>query len=336
MMRIALIGSGAIAEIHARTCREMPGIEVTWVTDLDLGRAEALAAMVGARASTDSAGAIASVETDAVIVAVPTPAHREIVELAAMHGKAVLCEKPLARTMADAETIVAACERAGVRLMVGQIVRYFPAYQRVHAALQADAVGRPGLVRASRVGPHPGPDRAWFWDKSASGGVVLDLMIHELDFLRWCFGDVSRIYASGPGEAQQGLDYAQAALRFDSGVIAHVEASWAHAAFRTTIELAGERGILSYDSEASSALRIDEPGAEGPPAVSHRDAYPIAPWRAQLQHFIERLADGAPFLVSGDDGLRAVELALAVRHSIVSGHPVHFENGRVSRAEVES
>lgn len=336
MTKIALIGAGAIADVHLRAIQQVDRAELAWVADVDPVRAEALASKAGARFATDPSAAIADPAVDAVIVAVPTPAHREIVEIAARHGKAVLCEKPLARTVPDAEAIVEICDRAGVRLMVGQIVRFFPAYQRFHAALQEGAVGSRGVARVSRVGPHPGPERAWFRDQAASGGVVLDLMIHELDFLRCCFGEVARIYASGPHNLHEGLDYAQAVVRFESGTIAHVEASWAHAAFRTSIEYAGERGILSYDSEQTSTLRIDMPGVSQAPAVSHRDADPIGPWREQLRHFIDRLDDGAPFLVSGEDGLRAVELALAVRQSVTTGQPVHFENGRAPRLEVEA
>src|SRR5829696_8253612 len=239
MKRIALLGAGAIAEVHLEAARQIPGAAITWVVDIDRAKADRLAAKAGARSTSDPAEAVGSEDTDAVIVAVPTPSHRAMVELAASFGKDILCEKPLARTRDDADAIVAACDATGVRLMTGQVVRFFPEYQRIHAALQENAIGKPGLVRASRVGPSPGPGRAWFNDSAASGGVALDMMVHEFDLLRWWFGDASRIYASGLAAAQPDADYAQAVVRFASGVIAHVEASWAHAAFRTTIEVAG-------------------------------------------------------------------------------------------------
>lgn len=329
MKRIALLGAGAIAEVHLEAARQIPGAAITWVVDIDRAKADRLAAKAGARSTSDPAEAVGSEDTDAVIVAVPTPAHRAMVELAASFGKDILCEKPLARTRDDADAIVAACDAAGVRLMTGQVVRHFPEYQRIHAALQENAIGKPGLVRASRVGPSPGPGRAWFNDSAASGGVALDMMVHEFDLLRWWFGDASRIYASGLAAAQPDADYAQAVVRFASGVIAHVEASWAHAAFRTTIEVAGERGILRHDSDLTNPLRMDMKAIDASgPRVSFRKADSAEPWRTQLAHFVDRLEDGAPFLVSGHDGARAVDMALAALDSIASGQPVTFMAGR--------
>ena len=136
MKRIALLGAGAIAEVHLEAARQIPGAAITWVVDIDRAKADRLAAKAGARSTSDAAEAVASNDTDAVIVAVPTPAHRAMVELAASCGKDILCEKPLARTRDDADAIVAVCDAAGVRLMTGQVVRFFPEYQRIHAALQ--------------------------------------------------------------------------------------------------------------------------------------------------------------------------------------------------------
>jgi predicted dehydrogenase len=337
MTGIAILGAGAIAGYHLRASQDLPDARVTWVADLDRGKAEALAATCEARATVDPAEAVAAPDVEAVIVAVPTPAHRALVELAAFHGKAVLCEKPLARTLEDAEAIVAVCRRAGVRLMVGQVVRFFPEYARLHQALREDAIGRVGVVRAARIGIAPAGSRAWFGDFAASGGVVLDMMIHELDLLRWWFGEVSRVYATGFGAAApaSGRDHAQALIRFAGGTIAHVEASWSHAAFRTTIELAGVYGILRHDSEESAALRFDLPGdGSAGPSVARRGADPIEPWRRQLRHFLDRLDDGAPFLVGGEDGAGAVELALAALTSIRTGRPVHFVDGRAPRQEL--
>jgi UDP-N-acetylglucosamine 3-dehydrogenase len=329
MTRIALIGAGVIANTHLQASQQLSNVEITWVADIDRVRAETLASIVGAKATDDPAEAIAAADTDAVIVAVPTLSHRPMVELAAAHGKAVLCEKPLARTVADAEAIVATCQQANVPLTVGQVVRFFPAYQRLKAALDEDAIGKPGMARVARIGPHPGPTRAWFNDPAASGGVVLDMMIHELDLLRWWFGDVVRLYGLGMQKVVPGRDYAQASLRFASGTVAHVEASWSHAAFRTTVEIAGERGMVQYDSEQAAAIRIDRPEIDGQPSsVTRRYADTLGPWREQLRHFVDRLGDGEPFLVTGEDGVRAVDLALAVRHSIVSGQPVSIVNGR--------
>jgi UDP-N-acetylglucosamine 3-dehydrogenase len=329
--RLAIVGAGAIAAVHARALKGIPDAALTWIADQDLARAQAMAVDAGAAATSSNEEAISASDVDAVLVATPTPFHREIVELAAAHGKDVLCEKPMARTAEDARAMIKACEAAGTRLMIGHVVRFFPEYVRIKAALDEGVLGQIGVVRASRVGPNPSSSRAWMGDPTISGGVVLDMMIHDLDALRWCFGDVARVFALGVADTghRSSGDYAQALLRFENGVIAHVEGSWAHARFRTTMEIAGEHGTLTHDSDDSSPFRLDATHPDGAPQQVERfGSWPERPYHVQLRHFLDRLNDGDPFLTGAEEGLRAVELALAVASSARAGRPIHFEAGK--------
>ena len=334
MTRIAIVGAGTMGQLHAQSCLNLPDAQVTWVADRHAERAEALAALLGAgcRATTDNAEAVGAGDVDAVLVCVPTRDHRAVTELAAARGKHVFCEKPLALTLADAEAMVEACRRAGVRLMVGHVVRFFPEYARIHQLLGEDAVGQVGVVRASRLNAYPRPDRGWYTDLAASGGPIVDLMIHDLDTLRWYFGEVARAYGRGLSHtaAQPTTDYALALLRFESGVIAHVEASWAHTTFRTAIEVYGEHGALRHASEESAALRLEQIGTEEARAAVQVPSSPLAegPYQAELRHFLACLRDGAPFLVDGEEAIRSLALALAVLESVRTGRPVHFAGGR--------
>jgi predicted dehydrogenase len=323
MTRLAIVGAGVISSIHAKALRSIPDAQVTWVADQDLSRAEALAAGFGARATASNEEAIATGDVDAVLAAVPTPFHRPVVELAAAAGKHILCEKPIARTVDDAEAMIAAADAAGIRLMIGHVVRFFPEYARIKTALASGDVGQVGIARAARVGPSPSASRSWFGNTALSGGVVVDMMIHDLDTLIWYFGPVERIFANGPGDS-----YAQATIRFAGGVVAHVEASWLHARFRTTMEIAGEHGILQHDSDLSLPLRLDRIGGDGDSSVERRGVWTERPYLLQLRHFLDRLQDGEPFLTSGREGRTALEAALAILESIRTGQPVHFADGR--------
>jgi predicted dehydrogenase len=327
-----------MGEVHGRSCTRIPNVEVTLVADQDRMRAEVLAAEVGGRATTDNEQAIGADDVDAVIVTVPTPAHRAVVELAAAHGKHVFCEKPIARTLADAEAMVAACDRAGVRLMVGHVVRFFPEYARIHQVLQAGTLGQIGVARASRVNLAPAAQRGWYGSLEASGGLIVDMMIHDLDTLYWYFGDVNRLFAHGLSYTphQTTTDYALAVLRFTSGVIAHVESSWAHASFRTAIEIAGEYGTIRHNGEASAAIRVERPGPHPhEPLVTRRAALAEPGHQIELRHFFARLADGQPFLTGGAEAVRALEMALAVLASVRTGKPIDFVNGHPRRADIE-
>jgi predicted dehydrogenase len=329
--RFAIVGAGVIGQIHATAIHAFPDAEVTWVVDVNLERAEQVSRPFGARATSLPEEAIGAPDVDAVLVAVPTHLHRHFVELAAAHGKHVLCEKPIASSVDDAGAMIAACERAGVRLMVGQVVRHFPEYARAKEILDTGTLGPIGTVRASRAGSSPVATRKWLIDPNSGGGVVLDLMIHELDLLQWYFGELSRAYAFalGPSQGAGPVEYAQALLRFTGGVVAHVEASWAHHAFRTRLEIAGQHGLLSHDSQEALPIRLEVASNQSEPGrVEFRASRPERPYATQLRHFVDRLHSGEPFLVDGAAGVRALEAALAVSASARTGKPVRFEEGR--------
>lgn len=339
MIQIAIIGAGTMGTIHAQSCCALPNARVTWVADKDEGRAATLAEICGARATADVDAALGADDVDVVVVTVPTPSHRAITERAAARGKHVFCEKPIARTLADARVMVAACERAGVLLSVGHVVRFFPEYARIRALLAEDAVGRVGVVRAARLNANPALARPWYGNPDWSGGVIVDLMIHDLDTLRWYFGEVERVYARGlSGTANQpASNYALAVLRFANGVIAHVEASWMHANFRTSIEIAGSDGLLRHASEESSVIRVEHTAPMEDMAVARvqvpSSPLPEGPYQTELRHFLAAVETGTPPLVTGDEAVRSLALALAVLQSTRTGRPVHATNGVLQIAE---
>jgi predicted dehydrogenase len=187
-VRMAVIGTGGMGGVHARGMQANP--------DIDLERAETLARETGARATASMDEALADPAVDAVLIALPTSLHRMATEAAAKAGKHVFCEKPIARTSEDGQAMVAACEMAGVTLMIGHVVRFFPEYQRIKEILDRDEIGQVAMVRAKRTNPPVQERSPWFADVEKNGGVVLDLMVHELDTLCWLFGDMERLYAT--------------------------------------------------------------------------------------------------------------------------------------------
>ena len=340
MIQIAIIGAGTMGTIHAQSCCALPNARVTWVADKDEGRAATLAEICGARATADVDAALGADDVDVVVVTVPTPSHRAITERAAARGKHVFCEKPIARTLADARAMVGRVRAGGVLLSVGHVVRFFPEYARIRALLAEDAVGKVGVVRAARLNAYPALARPWYGNPDWSGGVIVDLMIHDLDTLRWYFGEVERVYRPWPELArphQPASNYALAVLRFANGVIAHVEASWAHANFRTSIEIAGSDGLLRHASEESSAIRVEHTAPMEDMAVARvqvpSSPLPEGPYQTELRHFLAAVETGTPPLVTGDEAVRSLALALAVLQSTRTGRPVHATNGVLQIAE---
>lgn len=339
-VRFAVAGAGGMGATHARNLAGSAQAEVAWVIDLDLPRAEKLVADIGGHATASLDEACAAEDVDAVLVALPTSAHRIGVETAAKHGKHVFCEKPIARHAEDAEAMIRACEAAGVTLMVGHVVRFFSEYMRIKEILDAGTIGQVAMVRAARLNPPVMERSPWFADVEKNGGVVLDLMIHELDTLRWFFGEVERLYAHGLSftEWHTRRDYSVASLRFFNGVIAHVEASWAHSTFRTSIEIAGQHGLVKHSSVDGATLTFEP--TTGIDYDNHRTPAPIhmrpttmPPHLRELLAFIECLRSGNAVPVDGREAAKALTLANAVLDSMRTGKPVFFnEDGAVKQA----
>ncbi len=330
MVNIAIAGAGTMGAMHAASCRNLPDTTLTWVADPLIERANTLAATYEARPTPDLAEALADPTLDAVIIAVPTPFHRALTEQVAAVGKHVFCEKPIALSIDDARAMTAACERANVRFMVGHVVRFFPEYARIKGLLDEQAVGEVGIVRASRLNAYPYLGRGWYSKFAWSGGPVLDMMVHDLDTLRWYFGEIARVYAKGLSYSphQGKVDYALASVRFENGVVAHVETSWAHSNFRTAIEIAGSGGIIRHASEETAALRLEQAANTLSSDVQvPRSPLAESPYQTELRHFLDRISDGQPILTGGDEATRSLAATLAVLESVRTGRVIPFTAG---------
>ncbi len=325
-LRLAILGAGTIGTIHGLASRRTPEVEVRVVWSRTATHARTLAARLGARAVQEMSEAVTAPDVDAVLIATPTFLHAQPALAALAAGKHVLCEKPLARDLASAEELVAAAQRAGLRILVGHVARFFPDLARLREAVLAGEVGQPALVRMSRVAAFPRGADDWHDRPELSGGVVLDMGIHDLDWLLWTFGPAREVFARGLyARPRRLLDYALTTVRLESGVLAHVESSWAEReGFRVYGEVAGDGGLLTYDSADSCAyaedLRLpsgDAPGVNVPSTFTAQSPYVI-----QLAHWARCLRGDEPPVTPPADALAALRLSLAAIESTVSGQPV--------------
>jgi len=317
-----VLGAGFAGSMHAHSALAIEGAQLVAVAAETPEEAAPLAKDCGARVESTAEALCKADDIDLVIVATPTYLHARHAIAAARAHKHVFCEKPLARTLADAEAIVRACDDAGVSLAVGHVVRYFPEYRKAKELLDAGTLGRPAMATMTRGNFAVGSARSWYLDPEKSGGVVLDLMLHDLDTVRWWFGEPSHVYAKRfTGGA--GLEYALATIRYDDRPIVQVEASWAeHAGFRTGFELRGDRGLLVHDSRAASPIALQSPSGPAGPAMMATPTLLETPYLAQLRDLFARIARGDPPLVDGHEGLRSLALGLAVMRSADAGEVV--------------
>jgi len=321
-MRIGLVGAGFMGGVHLNAYAGIPEVEVVGVADARAEAAVAGAEMVGARPYASYEELVAAEDIEVIDVCLPTAFHRELAVRAAGEGRHVILEKPIARTMEDAQQILEAFSGDGPRLFVGHVVRFFPEYVGIKEKIDAGDLGTVGVVRTSRRSPFLLGWNDWYADWRASGGVLLDLVIHDFDFLRWVLGEVDSVYARGVlGREYNRLDYVLATLRFRGGAIAHVEGHWGYPGpFNYSIEVAGSRALLAAESTEPGTLELfRETAAPGevPDLASGKN-----PYQKELEHFVDCILTGEEPILEGRDAYEALRISLAATESVLSGRPV--------------
>lgn len=330
-MRIGIAGSGFMGQTHAAGW-VAAGAEVAGFLADRSGNARRLADRYGAEVFVDLPALLAAV--DVLDVCTPTDTHAELVIAAAQAGRQVVCEKPLARTVEQSRQTIDACNAAGVKLLVAHVVRYAPEYALAKASVERGEIGRPAVLRLGRMSYQPKKAAGnWFLDEARSGGIILDLMIHDLDYARWVAGEVEQVYAKSIGTTTPGapVDHALALLKHSSGAISHITASWAYPAptFRTTLEIAGDGGLIEYASASAEPVEalLLQPAHDAPDVARPTETLDESPYTAQLREFHAALAENTPVRVTAEDGLAAVRIALAAVESARSGRAVRIDRG---------
>ena len=309
---LAVIGLGRIGQVHVRVLAHgIEGARLVAVADVDAERARQTAAELGVPDWYDNPEAVlAREDVRAVVIATPSDTHLALVEAAAQAGKAILCEKPLALNLEDTDRAIAAAARAGVLLQVGLMRRTQPAYLRLKRAIEAGDLGRLVLFRSTQRDREPPP--AAFCDPARSGGIFLDMGIHEFDLGRWLLQDEVewvQAFASAPvdpGLAAVGdFDNVVINLRFRGGAVGTVD--------------------LSRNAGYGEDIRTEVIGARGGAFVGPPPSQPLPEgtveerYRPQMQAFVDAVGKNAPPPATGQDSRAALAIALAARASAETG-----------------
>ena len=312
-----------MGRVHARHYKNIGDVEL-FAYDVDPERLQAFCQETDAAPTNSTEDLIAKV--DIVDICLPTHLHADLAVQSLGAGKSTLCEKPMARTVAECARIVEAADNCGGCFMPAQVVRYFPEFRRAHDMVRNGAVGTPSAIRTRRCGRHPQGAGGWFANYELSGGVLMDLAVHDFDWIRWTFGEAVRVFANGVDHQwPAGLDYALVTITLESGALAHTEASWADpGGFRAAFEIAGSGGFIEHDNRWTPPLRIvNDKGTfnESPMALVDD------PYFRQLSDFLDAHTHGKQPPVTALDGLRAVAIAEAAIKSAKTGKPVKPAQG---------
>jgi myo-inositol 2-dehydrogenase/D-chiro-inositol 1-dehydrogenase len=261
-------------------------------------------------------------------VCTPSASHAAVAEAAVRAGLPVVCEKPMALSFKDALNLAQEARDRGVQVLPAHVVRFFGPYAALHRAVAGGTLGDLAVLRFVRGGSRP--DGAWFLDESQSGGIVFDLMVHDLDQARWLGGEVRTVHAvqnppSSNGQVPPEV-VAHATLVHDSGAISHVQSFWGSPGFSfgPSFDVSGSSGRLVSDPAHEVTVFEDLPGLEAEHSYLPPETAEESPYLTQIAEFSRALLEDAPARVGVWDGVLAVALAEAVKESIDRGELVDF------------
>jgi predicted dehydrogenase len=333
MLKVAVIGVGAIGQNHARVYRSIDKVGLVGVVDPDAKAAARVGTMNNVPAYSSLDALFEAQTPDAVSVAVPTSLHHAVGMELIERGVSVLMEKPIASTVAEAQELVDLAEKKGVTLAVGHIERFNPAVMELRRRMKEGMAGRVYKVLAQRLSPYP--------PRIRDAGVVIDLASHDIDLMRYLIGEpVVRIY----GETMQGInsdreDLFDGLLRFKGGALGVLDVNWMTPTKVRKLTVTGARGFFEcnllsqelffYENDSApsqwdtlSVLRgVTEGNVLGIRIQRHE------PLVAELSDFVSAVRDKRAPTVTGQDGLETLRLALGFVDSGREGAPASIREG---------
>jgi myo-inositol 2-dehydrogenase / D-chiro-inositol 1-dehydrogenase len=328
-IRVGVIGTGRIGRLHAQLLAgEVPGLRLVAVSDVNAGAAAACAARLGTEAVTADQ-ILTRDDVDAVAICSSTDTHAELSARAAKAGKAVFCEKPLSLDLAETDDVLAAVAAAGVPFMVGFNRRFDPAHQAVRDAAAEGRLGDLHLVRITSRDPAPPPPEYI----RVSGGIFLDMTIHDFDMARYVTGqEVVEVYARGEVRvdprigAEGDLDTAVVVLTHEDRSLTVIDNSReAVYGFDQRVEAFGSGGLAASENpRAHTAVILGRGEASAQPLPwFFLDRY-LPSYRREWAAFARYARDGGPSPVPGSAARAAVAIGLAAWRSVREDRPVRM------------
>lgn len=327
-INLGLIGAGRIGRVHAESvATRVAGAKITAVADVSLAAAQDVGAKYGIPLVTaDYRQVLAAEAVDAILICSATDTHAQIIIEAAEVGKHIFCEKPIDHSLSKIDAALAAVEQAGVKLMIGFNRRFDPNFAKIKALLEAGELGDPHILRITSRDPAPPPIDYI----KVSGGIFLDMMIHDFDMARFLLGDVDEVYTVGgvmvdPAIGAAGdVDTAVVTLKFVNGALGTIDNSrQAVYGYDQRVELFGSKGMARAENNKATTVEISSSAhvQTEKPLYFFLERYMDA-YAAEMAAFIDCVVHDQPSPISGQDGRAPVLIGLAAKKSLLEGRPV--------------
>ncbi|NLF87344.1 Gfo/Idh/MocA family oxidoreductase [Candidatus Bathyarchaeota archaeon] len=311
---VAVIGTGQWGKNHARVYKELPSTELIAVCDVNADRAKAMADQYGAKPYSDSTEMLKNKDIQAVNVCTWSTILYQEASKALNAGKHVLVEKPMSTTPDQARQLVKTAEENGLHLTVGFLMRFIPGLQHIRQSVENKKIGDLVSVTAKRVSQWP--------ERIGDVGVVKDTAIHDIDVMRFISKqDPVSVYAKmGSKRIQKFEDYAQIMLTYADGETAFIESNWLTPYKTRTLIATGTEAIMKLDYNTQE-LTVEEKAQTVQPRLAFQE-----PLKAELQHFVDCINKTTTPIVTGEDGVKALEVATAALQSSAKNMAVKLES----------
>lgn len=338
MTRVGIIGLGFMGKMHFRCYQALEGVQVAAICDTDKATFEDTSGTAGniegAEAPLDLSGIdlyddfdkmLAEANLDALSVTLPTYMHREYAVKALDAGVNVLCEKPMAMTLADCEAITAAAETSGKLLQVGHCIRFWPEYAKTKEIIDSGKYGKVLAATFQRLSLTP----TWSWDNwlmnpSKSGSAALDLHIHDSDYVQYVFGMPKAVFSRSVGGPVGEFDHIVTQYVYDDEKVITAEGGWAMTpgfGFEMSFNIVLGKATIVYDCTRDPAFKVVPTDAEAfTPEIASGDGY-----SNEIKHFVRAVrGEAVPEIITPAQSVESLRLVLAEKQSATSGRQVRL------------
>jgi len=327
MAKISIIGAGFMGQTHAKAYKDIEGAEIIAIVDKVKDKGEKLAGEYGAKYYENIDECLGKEDTDCIDICLPTFLHLDITKKAAEAGKNVLCEKPITLSLDEADQMIEAIKKNKVKGMVGHVLRFWPEYVKVKKLIDSGELGETLYCFCERLAVAPDwYEENWGLSEKNSGGVPLDLSIHDLDYLIWLFGKPKLVKAQGVINPKLGgIVHIATCIEFENGRSGLAESGWAFGGefpFTMVLRVLCEKGAIDWVFRAGKNIEERSQKSEVHIYENSGKTYILDvkeqdPYYLECKYFVDCINNGWPIEnATFEDGKKAIELALAAKKSV--------------------
>lgn len=333
-MDVVLIGCGLIAASHAQAIQDTEGVRLVAASDVNPQAAQRLVQQFGGEAFEDAQAMLDKHRPGAAIICVPTFVHEACVKLCADRGVHVLCEKPLERSPESCRRLVETVEKAGICFMTAQVVRFWPGYVEIKELFKQDVFGEVYMMHLRRVSSRAGQYGAWLFDPELGGGAMHDMLVHDVDYLRYVAGPFRRCFANATKDETGCYNNVMANIIHKNGIHAVAEVSFTMPEgypFSFSLRVVGARATVEYSYSAGATI-ADRAGSKTemklwrvgqPQSLVELPAYDA--YQRQLAYFLDCAANGKrPQVITPQESFEVITMIDALHRSADTGAVVEL------------